>query len=79
MDIEPMVKCIWKSWTVWFSMVLIVLPDIVDLLLANFPVVGYFIPDEIHPRILSILGLISLLLRIRTSTALALKGQRDLP
>jgi hypothetical protein len=64
----------WKSLTVWFSGILMVLPDVLPMLQSNFPTIAPFIPDALESRAMNVIALVILLLRIKTTTSLANKA-----
>lgn len=68
-----------KSLTVWVSLLIASLPEILPLLQANFATVAPFIPETAHSRVLQLIALVMLLLRIRTNTSLAQKGTKENP
>lgn len=68
-----------KSLTVWVSVLLAALPEILPMLQANFSTVAPFIPTELHSRVLQLIALVMLGLRIKTNTSLAAKGTKENP
>lgn len=64
-----------KSWTVWFSSLLLALPEILPLVQSNFATIAPFIPESLHSRVLQLIALIMLVLRLRTTRSLAEKGK----
>lgn len=64
-----------KSWTVWFSSLLLALPEILPLVQSNFATIAPFIPESLHSRVLQLIALIMLVLRMRTTRSLAEKGK----
>jgi len=69
----------WRDWlrgcrrslTVWVSVAVIALPDLVALAISQFATLAPFIPVSLQSRALSVLGLIMLLLRFKTTASLA--------
>lgn len=59
-----------KSWTVRFSALLLVLPDVLRIVQDQFAAIAPYIPDGLESRVLNLVGLIVWLLRIRTAAAL---------
>lgn len=64
-----------RSLTVWFSIILASLPDVLPLVQANFETLKPFIPDVLESRWLNVIALVILLLRMRTTVSLADKGR----
>lgn len=65
-------KSFLKSWTMWFSAALFVLPDIVGLL--EQLVGAGFLPEDITLRIVAILNV---LLRIKTTQPVLLTEKKE--
>jgi hypothetical protein len=65
-----------RSWTVWFSALLMALPDILPVVQANFPTFAPFIPDAMESRVMNVIALGILLLRLKTTTCLSQKAQQ---
>ncbi len=68
-----------KSLTVWVSLLLAALPELLPLIQANFATVAPFIPQQHQTRVLQLIALVMLLLRIKTNTSLAEKGRPQEP
>ena len=73
--IKATIKGAWKSLTVWVALCIAAIPDAVPLVQANFAAVAPYIPPVLHSRVLNLLALVMLLLRIKTTSSLASKGQ----
>ena len=70
----PALKGAFKSWQVWFSLLLAALPDILVMLQTNFAALSPYIPEAQQPTALRLIALAILLLRIKTTTSLVDKG-----
>ena len=62
-----------RSWTVWFSVLLAALPDVLPLVQANFKDVAPYIPDGLEAPIMRGIALVVLLLRLKTTVSLVEK------
>lgn len=60
-----------KSWTIYFGALLVALPDLVPLLAPDLQAL---FPPAQYDRLMRILGMIVILLRVKTTVSLAVKG-----
>ena len=70
----PTLRGALKSLTVWFSLALASLPDVLPMVQDNFDAVRPWIPHALQSRSLQLVALIVLLLRMKTKTSLKDKG-----
>jgi hypothetical protein len=67
-------KGAWRSLTVWFGGMLLLLPDTIALVQDQWPSIAPYIPDALESRVMNVLALVVLLLRLRTTVSLAAKA-----
>lgn len=60
----------WRSWTVWFSALLVALPLTLEIVQGSWSAFAPFVPDDREKHILQIIALIVVLLRIKTTVPL---------
>lgn len=65
----------WKSLTVKVAATLMVLPDVLLLIQANFKDIAPYVPDFLESRALNLCALLMFLLRLKTTTSLAAKAK----
>lgn len=66
MGIKEKLKKLWKSWTVWFSMILMTLPDTLPFALEKLPEIKAYLPQALYDPAMRYLALIVFALRIKT-------------
>lgn len=74
--VKATLKGAWKSWTVWAAGLFAALPEIVPLVLSEWPSFAPFVPDWMESKALQVASLVMVLLRIKTTRALAEKVQK---
>lgn len=75
MNLPPSIKGALKSLTVWFAMAVAAAPDVLDMLQQNFDSVRPYVPTDKQAQLLHFISLVILLLRMRTTASLAVKGK----
>ena len=65
------IKGAWKSLTVRFGGLLMILPDALPMIKDQWPTIAPFIPDALESRVMNVIALGILLLRVRTTKSLA--------
>ena len=68
-----------KSWTAWFSALLMAAPELIPLVQQNWPTISPFIPSAMQSKTVQVIGLIALLLRMKTTRSLAAKAEPTTP
>lgn len=66
MSVRTRLKALWRSATVYVSAIIIALPDLVLFLQANAAEVAKYIPDAYSSRWISLLGIATLVARMRS-------------
>lgn len=68
-------KALWKSSTIWLSMLLTSMPDILTYVQANFPSIQDYLPHALQDPVMRVVGVAVFLCRMKSLIKLPQQAQ----